>query len=114
MYYNLWRNGEELPNPCTFNTNSLDDIRNFLAWEIVDNFTSGDECLKGTSISSYNLVDIDWDQYDSSIDEIKILIVSTQSKCTDEIISNYKNFNTGFYSNPNAQNQLFFNINICW
>lgn len=37
MYYNLWRNGEELPNPCTFNTNSLDDIRNFLAWEIVDN-----------------------------------------------------------------------------
>ena len=56
MYYNLWRNGEELPNPYTFNTNSLDDIRNFLAWDIVDNFTSGDECLKGTSISNYNLV----------------------------------------------------------
>ena len=112
MYYNLWRNGEELPNPYTFNTNSLDDIRNFLAWEIVDNFTSGDESLKGTSISSYNLVDIDWDQYDSSIDEIKILIVSAQSKCTDEIISNYKTFDTGFYSNPDAENQLFFNINI--
>ena len=112
MYYNLWRNGEELPNPYTFNTNSLDDIRNFLAWEIVDNFTSGDESLKGTSISSYNLVDIDWNQYDSSIDEIKILIVSAQSKCTDEIISNYKTFDTGFYSNPDAENQLFFNINI--
>ena len=112
MYYNLWRNGEELPNPYTFNTNSLDDIRNFLAWEIVDNFTSGDECLKGTSISSYNLVDIDWNQYDSSIDEIKILIVSAQSKCTDEIISNYKTFDTGFYSNPDAENHLFFNINI--
>lgn len=112
MYYNLWRNGEELPNPYTFNTNSLDDIRNFLAWEIVDNFTSGDECLKGASILSYNLVDIDWDQYDSSIEDITNLMVSAQSKCTDEIISNYKTFDTGFYSNPDAQNQLFFNINI--
>ena len=26
MYYNLWCNGEELPNPYIFNTNSLDDI----------------------------------------------------------------------------------------
>jgi hypothetical protein len=112
MYYNLWRNGEELPNPYTFNTNSLDDIRNFLAWEIVDNFTSGDECLKGTNISSYNLVDIDWDQYDSSTDEIKNLIKSAQSKCNDEIISNYKTFDTGFYNNPDAQDQLFFNINV--
>jgi hypothetical protein len=92
MYYTLWRRGSDFPEPYTFNTTSLDDIRNYLAWEIVDSNTSGNEDLKGSNISSYNLNEIDWDQYDSTVEDITNLIVSAQSKCTDESISNYKTF----------------------
>lgn len=112
MYYTLWRRGSDFPEPYTFNTTSSDDIRNYLAWEIVDSITSGDENLEGSNISSYNLNEIEWDQYDSTVEDITNLIVSAQSKCTDENISNYKTFKTSFYSNPDSENQLFFNIDV--
>lgn len=88
MYYTLWRNDEDIPNPYTFNTNSLDDIRNFLAWDIVDSITFGKERLKGSSLSTYNLSAIDWNQYGTTLDEVIKTIKTAYSKCTDEVIKN--------------------------
>lgn len=112
MYYTLWRNGEDVPNPYTFNTTSLDDVRNFLAWEIVDNITSGEERLRGSSISSYDLSNIDWDQYDTSLDEIMQSIEAAYSKCSDDIIENYKTFDTNYYDKSKNTSQLFYNIDV--
>ena len=112
MYYTLWRNGDELPEPYTFNTTSLDDIRNFLAWEIVNSITSADENLKGSTISSYNLNEIDWDNYESSMGEVTDSIKEAHSNCTEDKIANYKTFDTGYYNNPEAENQQFYNKRV--
>jgi hypothetical protein len=45
IYFTLWRSGEDLSEPYTFNTDSLEDIKDYLDWEIVDSLTAGNECL---------------------------------------------------------------------
>ena len=112
MYYSLWRNDEDIPNPYTFNTNSLDDIRNYLAWDIVDSFTFGKERLKGSSLSTYNLSAIDWNQYGTKLDEVIKTIKTAYSKCTDEVIKKYKSFDTNYYNKSIHTGQLFYNIDI--
>jgi hypothetical protein len=112
MYHSLWRNGDEFPEPYTFNTTSLDDIRNFLAWEIVDSITSGDENLKVSNSLSYNLNEIDWDQYDSSLIEVADSIKEVHSTFIDDKLANYKTFDTSFYSNPELKNQQFYNVRV--
>jgi hypothetical protein len=112
MYYTLWRNGDDFPEPYTFNTNSIDDIRNYLSWEIVDSMTSGEENLKGDNISNYNLEDIEWEKYESSLVEVSNLIHEVLSKCTYDLISNYRNFDTGYYTNPEINSQIFYNIRV--
>lgn len=86
MYYNLWRNGEELPNPYTFNTNSLDDIRNFLAWEIVE-FKYAEDTKN--NISFYVWVNDEWetkfdDKYNIIFDSCQKADINKDTKSGEE------------------------------
>jgi hypothetical protein len=111
MFYTLYRSGESLPEPFTFNTESLENIRNFLVWELVDSVSGGDESLKGYSISTYNIDQIQWDTYDTDIDEIKKSIDEIYSNCSDEKISKFKEFRTSdYYSNPNDPSQICYTV----
>lgn len=111
MHFSLWRSGENLPEPFTFNTVAIENIRNFLVWELVDSASSGDESLKGYSISTYNIDQIRWDTYDVEVDEIKKSIDEIYSNCSDEKISNFKEFRTSdYYSNPKDPSQICYAV----
>lgn len=111
MFYTLYRSGESLPEPFTFNTDSLENIRNFLVWELVDSASGGDESLKGYSISTYNIDQIQWDTYDTDIDEIKKSIDEIYSNCSDERISKFKELNTSsYYVDPHDPNQKCYEV----
>jgi len=93
MYYYLWKSGDDLPVAYVFNASSLIDIRNFLVWELVDSLTAGEEDLQGSNISNYNIDQIDWGEYDTSIEAVQKTISEIYAICSDENMNNYKLFN---------------------
>lgn len=115
MFYTLYRSGEGLPEPYTFNSDSLQNIRNFLVWEVVDENSGGEETLKGYSISTYNIDQIRWDVYDVEVDEIKKSIDEIYSNCSDEKISKFKELSTSnYYLNPNDPSQICYELDASY
>jgi len=109
IYFTLWRSGEELPEPYTFNTNLLDDIKNYLAWEIVDSLTAGNECL--ISQDNYaNLNEIDWSEYDTTYEAVFNSINKVISFNSNDIINNYRTFDTFYFNNPENPSYKYYNI----
>lgn len=90
LYFSLWFDEDEDPDPLTFNTNSLADIRNFLVWKYIDLKTKGEISISGTNYENYNFSEVDWEKYNLSLREIYTTVDRIHIKYSDAIYSDYK------------------------
>ncbi len=112
LYYSLYLFDDEDPDPYTFNTNSIEDIRNYLVWKFIDLKTGGKVSIIGNDYFNYNISEINWEQYAISVKEIYKTIDKIYLKFSDNINGGYKSLKRYSETKLNKEKFYFYTIEI--